>query len=269
MRCFLCTLAFVLSMTVPAAAETPAPSLTVILTAERVKAARLEPLAPVLAVSHRDAVVVAEPNNLFMVNSRKFLFNSPTSVSDCAFTPDGALLVVSGRRLGYCAGGRFHPQIELPENAMRLAIGPDRIYVYGGDNDQATSIYVIDPQRGHAKLCVAPSAVGAAAAVDDTLYFSVANDIYQLAPGGEVNLICHLSGPPITAIAAAREDSLYFLAGRTLYTWRIGNVAIIGEGLGDIACCQDGKLYILNTKKQSLMKLENLPPKAETAQEAP
>lgn len=269
MRCLLCTFAFVLSMTWAATAETPAPSLTVILTAERVKAAKLEPLAPVLAVSHRGAVVVAEPNNLFMVNSRKFLFDAPTPVSDCAFTPDGALLIVSGRRLGYCAGGRFHPQIELPEDAMRLTIGQDRIYVYGGDNDQATSIYVLDPQRGHARLCAAPARVGAAAAAGDKLYFSVANDIYQLALGGEVNLICHLPGPPIASIAAAGKDSLYFLAGRTLYTWQIGNVAIIGEGLGDRVCCQDGKLYILNPEKQSLVRLENLPTQAETRQERP
>lgn len=269
MQCLLCTFAFVLSMTWAAMAETPVPSLTVILTAERVKAAKLEPLAPILAVSHRGAVVVAEPNNLFLVNRRKFLFDAPTPVSDCAFTPDGALLVVSGRRLGYCAGGRFHPQIELPENAMRLAIGPDRIYVYGGDNDQATSIYVIDPQRGHAKLCTAPSRIAAAAAVGDTLYFSLANDIHQLAPGGAINLICRLPGPPITSLAAAGEDSLYFLAGRTLYTWQIGNVAIVGEDLGNLARCQDGQLYILNTEKQSLLKLENLPVQAETPHEKP
>jgi hypothetical protein len=251
--------AFVLSMALPITAETPAPSLTVILTAERVKAAKLEPLAPVLAVSPRGAVVVAEPNNLFMVNSRKFLFDSPSPVNDCAFTPDGALLAISGRRLGYCAGGWFHPQIDLPENGMRLALGHGRIYVYGGDNDQATSLYIVDPNRGHAKLCALPSPVGAASAVGDTLYFSAVNDLYQLAAGGEINLICHLPGPAITSVAAVDEETLYFLAGRTLYRWQLGQVGIVSEGIGDMAGWRDGALYILNTEKQSLLKLENLP----------
>jgi len=269
MRYFLGICVFVLSMISPLAAETPIPSLTVILTAERVKAAKLEPLAPILAVSHRGTAVVAEPNNLFLVNSRKFLFDASTPVSDCAFTPDGALLVVSGRKLGYCAGGRFHPQIDLPENAMRLAVGQNRIYVYGGDNDRATSIYVIDPQRGHAKLCDAPSAIGAAAAVGGALYFSVANDIFQVAPDGDVNLICRLPGPPVTSITPAGEDTLYFLAGRALYAWQIGNVAIFGENLGDVTRWHDGKLHVLDVQKQSLVRLESLPTRVDAPPETP
>lgn len=269
MRRFLSTFALVLSLTVPAVAETQAVGLTVILTPERVKAAGLETLAPVLTVSRRGTVVLAQPNNLFSLSDRKSLFDKPTPISDCAFTPDGALLAISGRTLGYCAGGEYHPQIDLPENAMRLAIGPEQIYVYGGDNDKATSIYVVDPQRGHAKLCSMPSPVGAASAVGDTLYFAAANDLYRLVAGGEINLICHLPGPAITSMAAANDDALYFLAGRTLYTWQIGNVAILGEGLGDMVRRQDGTLYILDTERRSLIKLENLPGLGELPQETP
>lgn len=269
MRYSMCICVFVLSVISPLAAETSVPTLTVMLTAGRVKAAKVEPLAPILAVSHRGVAVVAESNNLFLVNSRKFLFDSSTPVSDCAFTPDSALLVVSGRKLGYCAGGRFHRQVELPENAMRLAIGPDRIYVYGGDNNQATSIYVIDPQRGHAKLCTMPSSVGAAAGVGDTLYFAVANDIFQVAPDGEVNLICRLPGPPVTSIAPAGENTLYFLAGRALYAWQIGNVAVLGENIGDVARWHDGKLYVLDVQRQSLIRLENLPTPVDASPETP
>jgi hypothetical protein len=212
---------------------------------------------------------VAEPNNLFAVPRRKFLFDAPTPVSDCAYTPDGALLAISGRRLGYGAGGRFHPQIDLPEDAMRLAVGPDRIYVYGGGSDKTESIYVIDPQYGHAKLCTVPSAVGAAAAAGTTLYFSMANDIHRLAPGGEINLTCHLPGPAITSLAAADDETFYFLAGRTLYAWQPGRVGIIGEGVGDIVRRQGGALYILHVEKQVLMKLEDLPGPGAAVQETP
>lgn len=269
MRHFPSLCAFLLSLAPAAGAEAPTPSLAILLTPERVKAAQLDTLAPVLAVGPRGTVVVAEPNNLFAVSRRKFLFDTPTPVSDCAYTPDGALLVISGRTLGYCAGGRFHPQIDLPEDAMRLAIGQDRVYVYGADRDKATSIYVIDPQYGHAKLCTVPSAVGAAAAVGATLYFSMANDIYRLVPGGEINLVCHLPGPAITSLAAGADETLYFLAGRTLYAWQPGQVGIIGEGVGDIVCRQGGALYILHVAKQVLIKLGDLPEPGATVQQMP
>lgn len=269
MRPLLSTLAFILSLTWPAQADAPAVRLTVLLTPERAKAARLDTLAPVLAVSHRGGIVIAEPNNLFLFHSRTFLFDTPTPVSDCAFTPDGALLAVSGRRLGYCAGGRFHPQIDLPENAMRLAVGDAHLYVYGGDSETATSIYVVEPERGHAKLCTMPFPVGAACAVGDALYFAAANDLYRLVPGGEIALICHLPGPAISSIAADDDGAVYFLAGRTLYRWQIGKVGILSEGVGDIACWRDGTLYVLHPAKQSLIKIENLPGPGETPQETP
>jgi len=253
----------------PAAAEAPAVSLTVLLTPERVRASNLERLTPVLTVGGRGRIVVAEPNNLFLLDSRKSLLDGPTPVSDCAFAPDGALLMVSGRRLGYCAGGRFHPQIDLPENAMRLTVGRERIYVYGGDNDKATALYMIDPNRGHAKLFALPHPVGAASAGGDTLYFSAANDVYRLAPGGEMDLFCRLPGPAITSLAAAGDDVLYFTAGRTLYTWQLGKVGILSEGLGDVVCWRGGALYVLDTQKQLLLKLENLPCLEAMPQETP
>lgn len=269
MRYILSLCVLVLARALPAGAEAPAVSLTIILTPERVKAAELDRLTPVLAAGRRGTVVVAEPNNLFAVHGRKRLFDAPTPVSDCTFTPDGALLVVSGRKLGYCAGGRFHPQIDLPQDAMRLAIGPDRIYVYGGVDEQATAIYVVEPQRGHAKLCTVPAPVGAVSAAGDTLFFSLANDVYRLAPGGEINLICHVPGPAITSLAAADTRTLYLLVGRTLYVWRADTVAIISEGLGDVARWQDDRLYVLDTEKQSLVKLEHLPGPEGTPEETP
>ncbi|MBN2132491.1 MAG: hypothetical protein JW741_23515 [Sedimentisphaerales bacterium] len=268
MQYFLSVFAFVLAVTLPATAEAPAARLTVILTPERVKASGLEALAPVLAVSPRGTIVVAKSDNLFVVSRREYLLDTPTPASDCAFAPDGALLVVSGRKLGYYAGGRFHPRVDLPENGMRLAVGTKQIYVYGDGGDRATSLYVVEPQRGHAKLCAVPHPIGAASVAGDTLYFATANDLYRLVPGGEINLICHLTGPAITSVAATDDETAYFIAGRTLYVWQLGKVAMIGEGVGDKACWQSGTLYILDTEKQSLIKLENLPGLGRIPQEA-
>ena len=109
--------------------------------------------------------------------------------------------------------------------------------------------------------------IGGASVFGDTLYFSAANEVYRLVPGDEMNLICHLPGPAITSLTAAGDDTLYFTAGRTLYTWQLGKVGIICESVGDMVCWRDGILYVLDTEKLSLMKLENLPSLGELPQE--
>lgn len=269
MRRFLSMAAWILSLAWPGMAEESTIRFTVVLTPERVKALKLETLAPVITVSHRGAVVVAGRDNLVMLNTRQLLLRTQTPVSDCAFTPDGALLMISGRRLGYISDGQFHSRMALPENAMRLAIGQKQIYVFGGDNDKATSIYVVEPERGHARLCVMPFPIGAASVARTTLYFSAGNDIYRLVPGGEINLVCHLPGPPVTSMAACDDETLYFIAGRTLYLRQAARVGILCSDIGDMACWQNGILYILNTEKQSLIKLENLAGLEDVALETP
>jgi hypothetical protein len=73
----------------------------------------------------------------------------------------------------------------------------------------------------------------------------------------------------ITSLAAAGDDVLYFTAGRTLYTWQLGKVGILSEGLGDVVCWRGGALYVLDTQKQLLLKLENLPCLEAMPQETP
>jgi hypothetical protein len=255
---FLTVLLLVFLTALPVSSEEPTSSLTVILTPDRARSLNLDTLIPVLAVNSLGNPVIAVHNNLFALNNSRFLLEEPVSISDCAFTPDGALLLVSGKTLGYCSGGKFHSRMTLPENGMRLAVGPDRLYLFGGDNARATSIYIVEPGQGHAKLCEMPMPVGSASVSGETLYFSVINDIYRLRSGEEVNLICRIPGPAITSMAVANSEKIYFTAGLTLYQWQKGRLAIIGEGLGDKICWQDEALYILNTEKKSLIKLKDI-----------
>ncbi len=230
--------------------------ITVILTSGRANSLKLSPLIPALGVDNHNGVIVATNNNLFSLNNRRFLLEKPVPVSDYTITPDGALLLISDRKLGYCAGGLFHPQATLPEKDMRLATGEKRIYVFGGDNHKATAIYVIEPGRGHAKLCDMPMPVGAVSVAGEILFFAVSNDIYRIDPGGELNLACRIPGPDITSIAATGNNEFFCTAGLAIYHWQNGRVAIIGEELGDKICWKNPDLYILNTQKQSLIKLK-------------
>lgn len=257
MRRFIAAIILVLFMPLVNHADEQSPELGIMLTPERAGLLKLDKLKPVIAVNNRGNVVLGTGNNIFSLNTGQFLLKTPAQISDCAFTVDGALLIISGNFLGYCAGGNFFPHVNLPETGMHMAVGLKSIYVFGGDNDKATSIYVIEPGRGHAKLCDMPFPVGCAVVTGNTLFFTVSGDIYRLKPGGELNLVCRMPGPAITSIAAGSNEKLYFTSGLTLYLWQNGMVALIGEGLGEKIFWQNDALYILNSEKKSLIRLRD------------
>lgn len=248
----------VLALALVSLAAAPAPTLTVLLTPQRAAEMKLPPLAPAFAVDARGAVVLAAGEKLQSLGGKRVIATAPSALSDCVFAPDGALFAISGDVLGYAGGGRFLAGLKLPGRGMRLAASQDRLYVFGGEREGGKSLYMVEPNRGHVRLCVMPAAIGAAAVRGDTLYFAAANDVYRLVPGGELNLLCRLPGPAISSLAAVGDDELFFLAGRSLYAFRRGNVALIGADMGDAVRARGRDLYLLDTGRKSLVRLSNL-----------
>lgn len=239
-------------------AAAPAPTLAVLLTPARATEMKLPPLSPTFAVDARGAVVLAAGGRLQSLGGKRVLATAPDAIADCCFAPDGALLAISGDMLGYAGGGRFAAGLRLPGRHMRLAAGRDRLYVFGGDGETGKSLYLVEPNRGHVRLCVMPAAIGAAAVRGDTLYFAAANDVYRLVPGGELNLLCRLPGPAITSLAVLDDDEFCFLAGRSLYVFRRGQVLLLGEDMGDAVRARGRDLYLLDAGRRSLVKMSNL-----------
>lgn len=256
MKRLLMIIAIIILFTATALAA-PKAELSIILTPERVKNFWLDGLLPVLTVDDRGALILASKGGPFSVGAMRFLFRTPTAVSDAEYAPDGSLLLVSEKSLGFYAGGRFHPYLKLPHNGMRIAVSDRRIYVYGGDSADATSIYLVDRERGHIKLCVMPQPIGAATADRDTLYFSVANDVYRMTFGNNMTLLCRIPGPAITSLTAG-NGGVYFTAGRSVYAWKDGAVFILGEDLGDVVRWKRGSLYILDSVRHSLVRISHL-----------
>lgn len=241
----------------PPAPADPRPAMTILWGGRDDTAGGIPAALSALCISPRGNPVLAAGGDLFDLGGRRFLTRSG-AVGHCAYAPSGALLVVSGRSLGYYAGGAVRSEVELPESGMKLAAGRGGIYVFGGDGRRATGLYFIDPARGHVKLLDMPVPIGAAAVVGDTLFFSAANDIYRLVPGGEMQILCRLPGPAVTSIAAAADGTVFFTAGRTLYSWRGGEVSLIAENIGEIVTWHSTGLYVLDARNRCLVRFDGI-----------
>lgn len=256
----LVVLALLASASSAFAAETPA--LTALLSPREADAIGIRRVDDV-AVGPRGEVVLGGVGgagvSIFALGRRQplaVMIDDP--LHDLAFAPDGALLAVAGRSLGFVAGGRFQPQVRLPESGMRLAVGRDRIYLHGAAETGPASVYMIDPDRGSVKLATFPRAIGAADCAGDTLYFSVANDLYRLVPGGELRLLCRVPGPAIGGIAATSGGAVHILAGGTLYRHGPEGFAEVARGLGNRLARRGDSLYVLDTTGRTLVRLDGL-----------
>lgn len=268
---FLFALSLLAFASSAAAAETPA--LTALLSPREADALGIRRVDD-LAVGPRGEVVIGGAGgagvSLFALGRREplaVLIDDP--LHDLAFARDGALLAVAGRSLGFVAGGRFQPQVRLPEAGMRLAVGRDRIYLHGAAETGPASVYMIDPDRGSVKLATFPRGIGAADCFGDTLYFSVANDLYRLVPGGELRLLCRVPGPAIAGIAAPGGGAVYFLAGNTLYRHGNEGFAEVARALGNRLARQGDSLYVLDTTGRTLVRLDGLAAASNSPGDAP
>jgi hypothetical protein len=248
--------ALLLFASVPALAGTPA-AMDILLTPQKAAQIGLNKPQPAFAVDRRGAAVVAAGDNLFALGAGKPMLAASQAVSDLAFAPDGALLAIGGRRLGYYAAGAFHPLLELPDTGMRLTVAAGRMLVYGGAQPNR-DVYLVDPQMGHVKLCSLPDPVSAAAAADKTIFLAAGSDLYRLTSAGSLELVARIPGPPIESLAAVGPSEVFLSAGGELYAWRRGKVVLIAGGLGGRLYRQAGALYVWLPQKGTLLRLSGL-----------
>lgn len=241
---------------IPSPDEKIIPTLTILF--NKSDAERFEIISPLssFCIGPSGKIIIISKGNIFDLVSKSFLTNTG-KVEDCVYSPDGALLAICGKKLGYYAGGNIQEELTLPSAEMNMAAGDKGLFLFGGKGWSAKSLYFIERSRGYTKICDMPSSIKSAAVNGDTLFFSVENDIYRLAFGKEISLVVRVPGPAITSLAVSNDGTVFFLAGRTLYSYKNATANLIAENIGDIIRWHNSGLYILDTKNISLLRFEN------------
>lgn len=237
----------------PVASKNPAvPTLQGLFNARELARAGVFSAPDRLALSPSQRVLVIAGKTLFDVPGKRALAQVP-DLSDAQFSGSGALLVISGTSLGTLESGVFRAKMELPATSMRLAPLGEGAVVFGGNQK---ALYLIDPARGVTKLLELPEPVGAASGVGSTLFFSVANDLFRLELGGNLELVCRIPGPVFDSLAASSPESCYLTAGNSVYSWQPNSIRLLGEGLGDqLAFLAPRSLLVLNTNARTLVRI--------------
>lgn|GEM_PF-1953181 len=207
------------------------------------------------------AVILLTKNNLFDVGGKRFLLSKEDkNLQNFCCASDGTIFTISGNTLGCLSGGVIEKLITLPASGMKITDGgKERIYIYGGDAEPNKALYLIEKEKGCKKICDMPRKILALAANDDTVYFSVANDIYEIKFGGKFRLLCRVPGPEITSLAIDNKtDIIYFTAGNALYSRSKDNITFIAENFGEILKFSNESLYILKPSAGTLIRMSGL-----------
>ncbi len=167
-------------------------------------------------------------------------------IGSAAFTDDGLLWAVSGRKLGWIEDGAFAASIELPAEGCRLAAGAGRLVVacpHDGDDD----LFVLEPDSGYRYLFTT-DAIEAFAVTRAGLLIASGGAIVHVRPGssGVIEPVASISGAVAALCADSAEPVLYVLAGGRAQALVDGRAVPLAEGVADLACLA-GDLYLLQT----------------------
>ena len=127
-----------------------------------------------------------------------------------AWMRDGALMVVSGRKLGEVTEAGFVVIQELPSAGMKVEpASVEEFYIYGGDTPaQARNVYVYRKGGGLMQLVRGESPVSAVAGDGKSTLFAVGEAIYLHADGEPVRIL-HTTDGEVTSLAMAPQGLFY------------------------------------------------------------
>lgn len=212
-------------------------------------------------VTGSGAIILLTNNNLFDAGAKRFIVSKEDPcLRNLCCASDGTLFAVSGNTLECLSGGAFENLTILPSAGMQIADGgKGRIYLFGGETEPNRALYMIEEGKGYIKICEMPKKILALVASQDTVYFSVANDIYEIKFGGKFKLICRIPGPEISSLAIDNNTSvIYFTAGKALYGLSKDKITFVGENFGEILRFSNGALYVLKPSAGTLIRITGL-----------
>lgn len=220
-------------------------------------------LRPELVIDPSGRVLVGVEGNLYDAASRAGVFSaSLPGLQSCARVPEGPLLAVRGRSLGYPEEGGLRAARELPRADLRVvAWGPERALLYGGDAEQGL-ILSCDRRGRLRELLRVASEVTALAPAGEDLYFASGGQVYLLREDRRVEAT--LVTPPAEARVRAlcfdpESLVLYVLRGERLLALFDEEVRDLGSEVADTLAVHAGHLYLLQLERARLTRLASPP----------
>lgn len=220
-----------------------------------------------LLVGSDGRVLIGVEGNLFDAASRAPVFSaSLPELRSCALIPEGPLLAIRGRDLGYPQGGGLTRARELPRADLQVVPwGPERALLFGGDSDEGL-ILSCDRSGRLRELLRVGSRVTALAPAGEDLYFASQGQVYLLREERRVEAVFALSQPPDEASPPVRAlcfdpDALvlYVLCGQRLLALFDEELRDLGQGHADALAVHAGRLYLLHLERARLTQVASPP----------
>ena len=215
-----------------------------------------------LVIDTSGRVLLGVEGNLFDAVSRAAVFSgSLPGLTGCALVPQGPLLAVQGRTLGYPERGGLVPARELPRAGLRVVTwGPERALIYGGDAEGG--LILSCDRRGRLREVLRIGAeVSALAPAGEDLYFASEDQVYLLREDRRVEAVMALPQErPIRALCFDPEALvLYVLRGERLLALFDERVVDLGSNHADALVVHEGRLYLLQVGRARLTWIASPP----------
>lgn len=220
----------------------------------------LEPGGQFAVLGDGRVIVLTRGGDFFDLDAGEPL-PAQASLKVSAFTADGNLLItVRENRLGWYERGAIQESLQLPQKGLGIVAGPrQRLYLFG-PRGQGSAIYLLGDSRAALVVDLPQGIISALAVSGERLIFAVGGEIYTVARGERPALLFLAAGQPrITSLAADPwSGMLYFATADCVYAMRAGVAVSILKGLGGTLRHAGGALYVLDSKRKTLVKLRGL-----------
>jgi hypothetical protein len=137
------------------------------------------------------------------------------TINHLAWMQDGALLIISGRKLGVPTGKGFQTILDLPADGMKIEpASGDVAYLYGGDNPlNRRDLYLYKKGGELLQLLRTPLPIQAISGNGNITFVAMGKSIYLLGMGKPLTLVYQINDE-VTSLAMAPPSGLFYSSKR-------------------------------------------------------
>lgn len=246
------------------AADTAKPAITVeeVLVPGTARAAHLGSLVDSVAVTPDGVVVVGNGDRLWRVGaSGARRIDKVRGLRSFAFTPEGLLIGVSGRRLVYVnPHGVLKTFFILPAASMNIVPGVgDTIFLFGPEGHGHYGLYRLQPGRKVSKVLGTNRPITSVAQSGKDILLVAGGVLYGVS-NGRLRLVAGEAKGKLVSVAADNATGRIFVSdGAHIFQIDKGQAVPLFGGLGGTLRWYGGGLLVLDAKRELVVRLLGSP----------